>query len=407
MAGMRPVAVPERPLQTRPVLTPETALDQAKRVAQAVRARAPEAEALRQLPQTTLDELQASGLFGIAVPREWGGSELLPDVWLEVIAEIAAACGSSGWVYGVLLGHMWLVSQFPFEAQAEVFSKPDALVASLIRLGGSAPRRVPGGYRWQAASGRFCSGVDFADWVVVGGTLQSDDGPPEGRWFLIPREDIEIEDDWFTSGLKGTGSKSIRVPDAFIPEHRSVSMQGVESGTAPGRAVNPGELYALPGSTWTFVLSATPIGIARGAVGSAREALSQRLERLPEEHVADQSANLERFARACTEVDIAHLLLQRQARRLVETLHRPLSPLERTIHRRDIGYAVQHARHAVNVLYELGGGSSVYETAELQRQWRDVNAAAAHFGLQWEASAIAFSRAALGLPPAKSDRRGR
>ena len=252
----------------RPRLTSAEALAQVRLLAPRIRARAAETEAIRKVPSETVEELLTSGLFGIATPRRWGGSELSPEVWLEVIAELAAACGSTGWVYGVLLGHMWLVSQFLDEAQAEVFGNADTLVASLIRLGGVV-RRVPGGYRWQGASGRFCSGVDHADWVVVGGAIQLDDeAAAERRWFLIPRADFVIEDDWFTTGLKGTGSKSLRVPDAFVPEHRSILMQDLDAGVAPGRQVNSGPLYQLPGSTWTFVLSATPIGIGRGAVAA-------------------------------------------------------------------------------------------------------------------------------------------
>lgn len=405
MTGASPVvASPERAQRAR--LGADEAVARARSLAPGFRARAAETEALRQLPRTTIEELCDSGLFDIALPRRWGGSELGPDVWVDVIAEIAAACGSTGWVYGVLLGHVWLVSHFSLDAQREVFETPNALIASLIRLGGSV-ERVSGGYRWRGASGRFCSGIDHSDWVVVGGAVQAGEGVAERRWFLIPRSDFTVEDDWFTTGLKGTGSKSIRVADAFVPEHRSILQAELDSGQSPGRAVNPGPLYRLPGSTWTFVLPATPVGIARGAVAAARDSLGRRLANLPEEHVADHSASLERFARASTDVDVAHFLLQRQARRLVEAAERPLSPAERTVQRRDIGYAVQQARHAVNVLFELTGGSGIYESTDLQRMWRDVNAAAAHFGLGWEPAAIAYARAILDLPPAKSDRRAR
>jgi 3-hydroxy-9,10-secoandrosta-1,3,5(10)-triene-9,17-dione monooxygenase len=387
-------------------ITADEAVRRAQSLAPGLRARAAHTEDLRQLPRVTIEELLDNGLFDIALPRRWGGSELGPEVWVEVIAEIAAACGSTGWVYGVLLGHVWLVSQFPLEAQREVFAVPNTLIASLIRLAGSV-ERVPGGYRWHGASGRFCSGVDHSDWVVVGGAVQAEDGTAERRWFLIPRSDFTIEDDWFTTGLKGTGSKSIHVPEGFVPEHRSILQAELDGGESPGRAVNPGPLYRLPGSTWTFVLPATPIGIARGALAAARDTLQHRLSKLPEEHVADHSASLERFARASTDVEVAHLLLQRQAYRLTESVERPLSLLERTVHRRDLAYAVQQARHAVNVLFELTGGSGIYESTDLQRMWRDVNAAAAHFGLGWEPAAIAYARSALSLPPANSDRRAR
>src|SRR5579864_6134763 len=215
-------------------LSADQAVARAQALAPGFRARAAQTEALRQLPPATIEELLDSGLFQIALPRRWGGSELGPEVWVDVIGEIAAACGSTGWVYGVLLGHVWLISQFPLEAQQEVFENPNTLIASLIRLGGSV-ERVPGGYRWHGASGRFCSGIDHSEWVVVGGAVQSDDNAAaERRWFLIPRSDLVIDDDWFTTGLKGTGSKSIRVADAFVPEYRSIPQAELESGDSPG-----------------------------------------------------------------------------------------------------------------------------------------------------------------------------
>src|SRR5689334_19314490 len=131
MTGASPVvASPER--AQSPCLGADEAVARARSLAPGFRARAAETEALRQLPRTTIQELFDSGLFDIALPRRWGGPELGPDVWVDVIAEIAAACGSTGWVYGVLLGHVWLVSHFSLEAQREVFETPNTLIASLI-----------------------------------------------------------------------------------------------------------------------------------------------------------------------------------------------------------------------------------------------------------------------------------
>jgi 3-hydroxy-9,10-secoandrosta-1,3,5(10)-triene-9,17-dione monooxygenase len=355
------------------------------------------------VPDQTIADLLQSGLFGIATPQAWGGSELDPRTWVEVISTLASGCGSTGWVYGVLLGHMWLVALFPRETQAEIFGTPGTLVASLVRLGGSSPARVPGGYRWRAASGRFCSGVDHSDWVVAGGEVQSEAGTAERRWFLIPRQDFEIEDDWFTSGLRGTGSKSIRVPDAFIPEARSILQSDVIGGSAPGVEVNRGPLYRLPGSTWAFGLAATPIGLARGAVETLRDGLARRFAGLRGDALAEQSATLAAFGTAAAEVDVAYRLLLARAERLMETSERPYSAIERVEHRRDVTYAVQHARQAVNSLMELAGGSGIYDSAQIQRHWRDCNAAAAHASFSWNLAATAYGRAQLGLPPAGSD----
>jgi 3-hydroxy-9,10-secoandrosta-1,3,5(10)-triene-9,17-dione monooxygenase len=49
-------------------------------------------------------------------------------------------------------------------------------------------------------------------------------GPPEGRIFLLPRNDYESVDTWEVSGLQGTGSWDVIVEDVFVPAHRSQSM---------------------------------------------------------------------------------------------------------------------------------------------------------------------------------------
>ena len=47
--------------------------------------------------------------------------------------------------------------------------------------------------------------------------------PPDIRHFVIPRKDYEIvEDSWNVLGLKGTGSKDVRMTDVFIPDYRVV-----------------------------------------------------------------------------------------------------------------------------------------------------------------------------------------
>ena len=64
--------------------------------------------------------------------------------------------------------------------------------------------------------------------MVVG-----DDGqptmPPDVRHFVIPREDYEIvEDSWNVLGLKGTGSKDVRMKDVFVPDYRVVDAMSDE-----------------------------------------------------------------------------------------------------------------------------------------------------------------------------------
>src|SRR3546814_9095731 len=64
---------------------------------------------------------------------------------------------------------------------------------------------VEGGFR---ISGRwsFCSGIDHAGWALL---RASPTGDQRQTYFLFPRSDFRIDDDWFVSGMSGTGSKKI------------------------------------------------------------------------------------------------------------------------------------------------------------------------------------------------------
>jgi hypothetical protein len=239
-----------------------------------IRARARQVDADRQVPAETIRELMDAGLFGVIAPQSFGGSELGLAALVDVTVEIASVCGSSGWVYGVLAGHSWLLNLFPIEAQRDVFGRPGSLIATVFRFSGEV-REVGGGYELTAGEGRFCSGIDHAQWVVIGNQVVRESGAPEPTFFVIPRSDIsEIVDDWFVAGMRGTGSKTIRVARAFIPAHRAVRAADMAAGTSPGAQHHRRPIYRMP---WRdiapFSLIGVPIGIGRAAVAAFAESL--------------------------------------------------------------------------------------------------------------------------------------
>ncbi|MDK1361677.1 acyl-CoA dehydrogenase family protein [Arthrobacter sp. zg-Y1219] len=371
----------------------------AQSLGQGIAARTAETEELRRIPQATVSELVDSGLFGVVTPRRWGGSELGFGTMLEVQMELASSCASTGWVYGVLAGHTWLASLFPEQAQSEIFEDPRSLIASLIRLGGQQPRRVDGGFRWEGGVGKFCSGIDHSNWVLVGGQVQEEDGSSEAWYFLIPATDIEIIDDWHAVGLKGTGSKSLLVKDASIPEHRAVRFSDLAKGLAPGAAIHKGGHYTLPyDSVWPMSLAGAPLGAARAALRVFTEASAGRITPLPPAVQAANGPALARLGLAAAQIDAATALLLQDAA-VVDNAHpgATFTAIEKAARSRNLAFAVQQCRDAVNTLYQASGGSGVYLSGEMQRWWRDVNAASQHVAFTWDLASVAYGKAAIGL----------
>lgn len=391
-------AEPDRPLLDSAAR--EAALERARALAPGIKLRVPESDTERRIPQATIDELLDAGLFGVIRPRVFGGEELGIAALVEITAELAAACGSTGWVYGVLAGHGWLLNLFPVEAQEEIFTDPRALTATVFRLGGTA-ERVDGGYRIADATGKFCSGIDFASWVIVGNAVRSEDGPPEPRFFVVRRDDIEVIDDWFTVGMRGTGSCSIRIREAFIPEHFSVSIESLARGRSPGAETHRAPLYRVPFQLVApFSIIGAPLGIARGAVEMFRDGLKPFLADLPETEVASRAATFARLGQASAEADAAFALVLAAAAR-IDGLTRPetLSARDKARFPRDWAWAAQTSREAVSRLFTAAGGRATYDASDMQRLWRDVNAAAQHYAFVWDNAMSDFGRVSLGFEP--------
>jgi len=410
VAAAEPFDAPAVATKTTPAVlgSYEEVVERARAIAPALRARATETEQLRRLPTESVRELLASGLLGLLTPRRFGGSELKLESVLDAVSEIAGACGSTGWVYMLWTAHMWLLALWPEQAQEEVWSNPNSLASSVVNTAGT-PERVKGGFRW-TGRGFFSSGVDHCNWLTAALNVPRENAPPERLWMLIPRQDFEILDDWHTVGLRGTGSKTIVINDAFIPTHRTLRQVDADEGTSDGARIHANPQYGVSSSTIFGIPVAAPsIGIARAFVRAYEERLRPKLNMSDAALAIDQGATIVRYTTASTQIDAARALLMENARRFSRTPAEQVSFVDRTRCRRDHAFAAQMARKAVNLLWEESGGSSLYESTELQRLWRDANGAAAHHGLGWDWQAITWGKIVLDLtkPPesVRSDRK--
>ena len=385
-----------------PVLTHDEAVAAARALGPRIRARAERADADRQLPRESVEEMVEAGLFGVTMPRRYGGSGLGFDSLVEVATEIGSACGSSGWVYGVLAGHNIMAALFSQKAQAEIFADPRVLISTVFRLAGKVSPEDDG-YRLTGGEGRFCSGVDFAQWVMVGNAVQRDGQPPEPGFFLVPISEVEVVDDWFTAGMRGTGSKTIKIADAYIPPHRFIRQSDIQKGETPGAAFLGEPRYRLPtGMSQPFSLIGAALGLARGAVREFADNLGKRCGSQSAEQIGEQSATFARLAAVSAEADAAFTIVMDNAR-MIDGSDDPaaFTLVQRAKIKRDVAYAAQKARHAVNSLFEASGGSGIYDGAPLQRMWRDINGATAHVAFTWDVAASNYGRAIAGLPPSK------
>jgi len=364
--------------------------------------RAGRTEELRQLPEETLAELHQSGLFRMLQPSRVGGSELPFRSMVELVSVIGRGDGSTAWVLANLAAHHWLLGMWPKEAQDEVWGQsPDNLIGSALIFPRGRARRVPGGYR---VSGRwpFSSGVDPAAWNLIGAILQDEEIGTEPRIFLLPAKDYTIIDTWQVIGLAGTGSKDVAVDDIFVPEYRSVGVNEITGGANPGSRVNPAVLYRLPAvSLFAFCIAGVSLGIAQGAIEYFMQTMRTRTSYYTGRNLADFVTLQIHLAEATAITDAARAVMLSdcdEATRIVGDGGLP-SLEQRARYRRDGAYAANLCTRAVDVLFQATGGGAIYARNPLQRAFRDVHAANAHYVLNWDINGALFGRVLLGLSP--------
>jgi len=225
--------------------TREDLLARATELAPRLRARAAQCEADRSVPVESVEDFRQAGLVRMAMPRRYSGFEMGWDVLCEVTQILAAGCGSQAWIQRVFADHAQMVGTFPEQAQDDVWGDDhNVMVSSAFDPVGRA-RPVAGGFSFSGRHG-FSSGIDHASWMICGGFIEDGDRLDGPHFFLVPRTDAEIIDDWHVTGLSGTGSKSFVVKDAFVPEHRRLDGAKARVGAGPGVEVNEAALYRTP-----------------------------------------------------------------------------------------------------------------------------------------------------------------
>ncbi len=383
--------------------TREALLERAAALVPVLRERAAATSTARRIPEETIRDFWEHGLFYLLRPETFGGPEVRVDTAFEVAGELGRGDGSAAWVWTIMGVHDLFMAFFPEAAQREYWEKDRTLSASSFAPQGKATP-VKGGFLLSGKWG-FSSGVDHAEWLLlaaVAGMLGSDPPVPDIRFLLLPRRDCEVIDDWHVLGLRGTGSKSVLVREAFVPEHRSLRNSDLVAGTAPGASLHRRPLYRA--SVWAifpFCISSPAAGIARGAFEAYIEEMKARSGALDHAALARKPNIQMRLSEAGALIDAADLLYKRS---LKETIDRAmageaLSVEHRVRSRRDQGYAIQMAKRAAELLLGAEGGKGLYESNPVQRAFRDLQAVQAHIVGNWDMPALNYGSVMLGLPP--------
>jgi len=98
----------------------DEAMRRARGLVPALRERAAAAEAGREMPKETIEDLHRTGLFRFHQPKAFGGMELDFVAVVDIAAELARGCPSTAWNVGNLACHHWILGYYDPETQREV-----------------------------------------------------------------------------------------------------------------------------------------------------------------------------------------------------------------------------------------------------------------------------------------------
>ncbi len=382
-------------------VTLEVLLERARSLVPTLRERAAETENLRQLPDETMADLHRLGLLKFYQPKMFGGYEMDWGAHAEIAYELARGCSSTAWIQCVVGAHTWMAARLDIEAQKEIFANPDVMIATAFAGGRNvSSKKVEGGYLL-SGEWSFASGLTHSEWAIVGTQTETATRDEyEMVLFAIPEGEFEYVDNWFVSGLKGTGSMNIKVTDVFIPDHRSMPISTFDTGTAEGAKVHNSYTYQAYMPEYFFSVPLGPIvGTAVGAMETYLEITRNRVGAMFGERVAEQVPVQTRIAESSAEISAAKLL----NKRVFEILHArgvegqriPKDEMVRL--KRDCVFIGRLCSNAVTRLVKMMGASGLSDTNPVQRFHRDMEALTAHQSQQWEIGMTPIGRWALGL----------
>jgi alkylation response protein AidB-like acyl-CoA dehydrogenase len=190
--------------------------------------------------------------------------------------------------------------------------------------------------------------------------------------FFLPRADVQVLDTWHTHGMRGTGSNTVVVDQAEVPEHRTVSP------FAPSRIDRP--LFRLP----AFTIAST--GSAPIVVGIAQAALDEVIAMAPTKGtdngqvLAERGHAQARIGAAQTALDAARALLRSAAADLdaAATAGEPVTVLLRARMRAAMSHAAEVAREVLSTCEQLASSTAVYSDTSIERLVRDGRVATQH-----------------------------
>ncbi len=379
--------------------------ERAKGLIPMLRERSLEIDKTSNLPKDVIDVLKSEGLIKVLRPEMFGGYQTNMRTYTEVVTEISRGNGSAGWFVSLSNIRDYMISYaFGREALDEIFGHgEDVVLAGNFKPIKCDIKKVEGGYLIEEAQWPFVSGSPHADWCYFGFPTDDGNGGMEMAIMVVPRNELEVLDDWHVVGLKGSGSNSVIAKNVFVPEHR-VSLDRLAT---KGHYIID-ELKNVPLYQTPFVPSLT-LSIVGPALGLAQAAMDVHMERVKKAGIGNTFYNKMseapithmQIAQAQLKIDSAELHLYRAVDMLDEYSEKgqQLTMEESIKMKADFGYVNQLCKEAIDLMADGAGSVFAYENNLFQLIYRDILTMHLHGFITPSSLIETYGRVICGMEP--------
>jgi 3-hydroxy-9,10-secoandrosta-1,3,5(10)-triene-9,17-dione monooxygenase len=389
--------------------TPAELVARADAFRERLRAEQAATEARGYYSQELHEAFTEAGFYRIFVPRRYGGLEVDLPTFYRVIVSIARGCPSTGWMLALGTAHaLQLASYFPARAQDELLAGGHFVASASFAFEDARAERVDGGYRI-SGTWHFCSGAPHATHHMP---LVPVEGGEQRIVAVVPREQFRMLDNWGDLiGLKGSGSHSVVIEDAEVPDHRTITLEewlGIGPASTPGYRLHRNPLY---GGSFMAValgeLNSVQVGAAQGAVDEYERLLERptRPAAATEGRTRSEDPDYQRvLGLALAYTDAAHSILIRcgelyhEYARLAMEDGEPFNAEKTFRLYGQLMTAHKLCWEAGDMVFRAGSTTGARDGAALQRYWRDLCAFRTNGIHQLDFRATSIAQAHLGLP---------
>lgn len=344
----------------------------------------------RRLPHLELEQFSRSGLWGISVPKAFGGAGVSSVTLAEVIRLISAADGSLG---QIPQNHFYALEVLRVNGSTEQQQRLYAEVLAGQRFGNAlaelgtktahdrTTRLSRDGKGWRINGRKFYStGALYAQRIPT--SVIDEDGIQQLAFVPANATGLSVVDDWSGFGQRTTGSGSVVFDNVYVDADDVVPFQ-----TAFERPTTVGPLAQI-------LHAAIDTGIARAAYEDALHFVRTRTRPWIDsgiEKAVDDPLTLHSFGKLAIRLHAAEALLERAGEYLdraqIETTANNLA---------DVSIAVAEARAistdislaASTTLFELAGSQATLAEHGLDRHWRNARVHTLHDPVRWKYHAI-------------------